>query len=122
MDRCALCGASLGAGDRPGELAPMQRAERDLARVRPAARDGDPAAAAAAFTLAIAGLRQHSTPTISLTGCLITPGTCYAWTMRRPPGPRSAKLVTSLSGWAASRCWAAPLTSAAQNRGSGPRW
>jgi hypothetical protein len=40
----------------------MQRAERDLARVRLAARDGDPAAAAAAFTVAIAGLRQHSTP------------------------------------------------------------
>lgn len=40
----------------------MQRAERDLARVRLAARDGDPAAAAVAFTVAIAGLRQHSTP------------------------------------------------------------
>jgi hypothetical protein len=37
----------------------MQRAERDLARVRLAARDGDPAAA---FTVAIAGLRQHPTP------------------------------------------------------------
>jgi class 3 adenylate cyclase/predicted ATPase len=48
-------------GHRPGRLAPMQRAERDLARARLAARDGDPAAAAAAFTVAIAGLRQHST-------------------------------------------------------------
>ena len=43
-----------------GRLAPMQRAERDLARARLAARDGDPAAAVA-FTVAIAGLRQHST-------------------------------------------------------------
>ena len=48
-------------GYRPGQLAPMQRAERDLARARLAARDGDPAAAVA-FTVAIAGLRQHSTP------------------------------------------------------------
>ena len=45
----------------PGRLAPMQRAERDLVRARLAAREGEPAAAAA-FTAAIAGLRQHSTP------------------------------------------------------------
>jgi class 3 adenylate cyclase len=44
----------------PGRLAPMQRAERELARARLAARDGDPGAVA--FTVAIAGLRQHSTP------------------------------------------------------------
>jgi class 3 adenylate cyclase/predicted ATPase len=46
---------------RPGELAPIQRAERDLARARLATLDGDPGAAAA-FTAAITGLRQHSTP------------------------------------------------------------
>jgi hypothetical protein len=40
----------------------MPRAGRDLARVRLAAPDGDPAAAAAVFTVAIAGLRQRSTP------------------------------------------------------------
>jgi class 3 adenylate cyclase/predicted ATPase len=45
-----------------GQLAPMQRAERDLARARLAAADDDPDAAAAAFTAAIKGLRQHSTP------------------------------------------------------------
>jgi len=45
----------------PGRLAPMQRAERDLSRARLAAADGDPDASAA-FTAAIAGLRQHSTP------------------------------------------------------------
>jgi predicted ATPase/class 3 adenylate cyclase len=44
-----------------GRLAPMQRAERDLARARLAARDGDPDSAAA-FAAAITGLRQHSTP------------------------------------------------------------
>jgi hypothetical protein len=44
-----------------GRLAPMQRAERDLARARLAAGDGDPDSAAA-FAAAITGLRQHSTP------------------------------------------------------------
>jgi hypothetical protein len=39
----------------------MQRAERDLARARLAACDGQPEADAA-FTAAITGLRQHSTP------------------------------------------------------------
>jgi class 3 adenylate cyclase len=48
-------------GHQPGELAPMQLAERDLARARLTASDGDPAATAA-FAAAIAGLRQHSTP------------------------------------------------------------
>jgi class 3 adenylate cyclase/predicted ATPase len=48
-------------GHQPGELAPMQRAERGLARARLTAADGDPAADAA-FAAAIAGLRQHSTP------------------------------------------------------------
>ena len=47
-------------GYRPGQLAPMQRAERDLARAR-LADDADPDADAA-FTAAVAGLRQHSTP------------------------------------------------------------
>jgi len=45
----------------PGRLAPMQRAERDLARARLAAADGDPDADAA-FAAAVAGLREHSTP------------------------------------------------------------
>jgi outer membrane PBP1 activator LpoA protein len=45
-----------------GQLAPMQRAERDLARARLAAANGGPDAAGAAFAAAIAGLRQHSTP------------------------------------------------------------
>jgi hypothetical protein len=48
-------------GYRPGQLAPMQRAERDLARARRTAADGGPDTGAA-FTTAIAGLREHSTP------------------------------------------------------------
>jgi class 3 adenylate cyclase len=48
-------------GCPPGRLAPMQRAERDLARARLAAAGGDPDSAAL-FAAAITGLRQHSTP------------------------------------------------------------
>jgi class 3 adenylate cyclase len=46
---------------QPGRLAPMQRAERDLARARLTAVDGA-ADAAAAFAAAIAGLRERGTP------------------------------------------------------------
>jgi class 3 adenylate cyclase/predicted ATPase len=51
---------------QPGHIVPILRAERDLARARLAASDDDPAAdapaVAAAFTAAIAGLREHGTP------------------------------------------------------------
>ena len=46
---------------QPGQLASMQRAERDLARARLAAGDGD-AAAATPFAAAIGSLRELSTP------------------------------------------------------------
>jgi class 3 adenylate cyclase/tetratricopeptide (TPR) repeat protein len=46
---------------QPGDLAPMLRAERDLARARLADHHGDPDAAAL-FAAAIAGLREHGTP------------------------------------------------------------
>ncbi|HXW45192.1 MAG TPA: hypothetical protein VEL03_10415, partial [Streptosporangiaceae bacterium] len=46
---------------RPGYLAPMLRAERDLARARLAVGDGDQAAAAS-FAAAITALREQSTP------------------------------------------------------------
>ncbi len=46
---------------QPGHLAPMQRAERDLARARLAATDG-PVVAAAAFADAVGSLRELSTP------------------------------------------------------------
>ena len=45
----------------PGHLAPMLRAERDLARARLAASDADQGASAA-FAAAIIGLREQSTP------------------------------------------------------------
>ena len=48
-------------GYRPGRLAPMLRAERDLARARLAAAGSDPDADPA-FAAAVAGLRQRSTP------------------------------------------------------------
>jgi tetratricopeptide (TPR) repeat protein len=46
---------------QPGQLAPMQQAERDLVRARLAAADGDPVAAAA-FVDAVGGLREMTTP------------------------------------------------------------
>jgi tetratricopeptide (TPR) repeat protein len=46
---------------QPGHLAPVQRAERDLARARLAARDGD-GDAAATFAAAITHLRERGTP------------------------------------------------------------
>jgi class 3 adenylate cyclase len=46
---------------QPGQLGPMLRAERDLVRARLVAGDGAPAAGAA-FTAAITGLREQSTP------------------------------------------------------------
>ena len=52
---------ALLEGYQPGQLAPMQRAERDLARARLAACDGQPNAGPA-FAAAITGLRQYSTP------------------------------------------------------------
>ena len=48
---------------QPGHLAPMLRAERDLARARLAASASDGGQdAAAAFTAAISSLREQSTP------------------------------------------------------------
>jgi len=48
-------------GHQPGHLAPMLRAERDLARARLAAGCNDEAAAEP-FTAAVSGLREQSTP------------------------------------------------------------
>jgi hypothetical protein len=47
---------------QPGHLAPILRAERDLARARLAEGNGDGEAAAAVFAAAIDGLRERSTP------------------------------------------------------------
>jgi class 3 adenylate cyclase/predicted ATPase len=46
---------------QPGHVAPLLRAERDLARARLAASEGDQTAAAA-FAVAITHLREHGTP------------------------------------------------------------
>jgi class 3 adenylate cyclase/predicted ATPase len=51
----------LVEGRQPGQLGPLLRAERDLARARLAARDGGEAAEEA-FALAIRGLRERGTP------------------------------------------------------------
>ena len=48
-------------GYQPGQLAPIQRAERDLARARLTATGGGPDPGVA-FPAAVAALRQHSTP------------------------------------------------------------
>ena len=46
---------------QPGHVVPLLRAERDLARARQAAQDGDQGAAVA-FAAAITALREHGTP------------------------------------------------------------
>jgi class 3 adenylate cyclase/tetratricopeptide (TPR) repeat protein len=62
-DRAAVSDliAQLDA-NQPGHLAPMLRAERDLARARLAAADAGGDQAASAFAAAITGLRERSTP------------------------------------------------------------
>ena len=47
---------------QPGHLAPMQRAERDLARARLTARDDSGQITSLSFASAVSGLREHSTP------------------------------------------------------------
>jgi hypothetical protein len=63
LDDTAAAGELLALLDahKPGRLASMQRAERDLARARLAAGDDDQAAAAS-FAAAITSLRELSTP------------------------------------------------------------
>jgi len=63
LDDTSATGELLALLDayKPGRLAPMQQAERDLVRARLAARDSDQAAAAS-FAAAITGLRELSTP------------------------------------------------------------
>ena len=61
-------------GYRPGQLAPMQRAERDLARARLAAAGGDPDAGPA-FAAAITGCASTPPPTTWPTACSTTPPT-----------------------------------------------
>jgi class 3 adenylate cyclase/tetratricopeptide (TPR) repeat protein len=72
---------------QPGHLAPMLRAERDLARARLATSDGDPGAAAA-FTAAISSLREQSTPYHLAHGLLD-----HAWYLTRLPDAEAAAIA-----------------------------
>ena len=89
-------------GYRPGQLAPMQRAEGDLTRARLTA-DGGPDAGGA-FAAAIAGLRQHSTPYHLAHGLLDHAEHLLRSGDDEAAGPRSVKPGPSPSGCAASRC------------------
>ena len=107
----------------PGHLAPMLRAERELARARLAARSGDPAAADP-FAAAISGLREHSTPITSPTAYSTMPSTCSASAITKPRRPRSAKPETWHSDCAAIRSWTAPQAWGQHKprHGSKPTW
>ena len=94
-------------GYRPGQLAPMQRAERDLARARLAAADGEPDAGAA-FAAAITGLRQHSTPYHLAHGLLDHAAhLSHLGDDRGRSGRDRRSRRHRRRGWAASRCWTA---------------
>jgi hypothetical protein len=63
---------------QPGHLAPILRAERDLARARLAEGNGDGEAAAAVFAAAIDGLRERSTRFTWPMACSTAPSTSSA--------------------------------------------
>ena len=97
--------------DQPGHLAPMLRAERDLARARLAAGDSDPAAAVA-FASAVSSLRELSTPYHFAHGLLD-----HAQYLTRLhdaeaelPRQPSARPAPSQAACAASRSWTGPQT------------
>ena len=85
----------------------MLRAERDLVRARLADGDGDEAAAAA-FTAAISGLRELSTPYHLAHGLLDHAQYLSRRVTPRPPRWPSTRPAASPSGCAASRCWTGP--------------
>ena len=108
-------------GYQPGQLAPMLRAERDLARARLAAADGDPDRRP--------GVRRRDhRPARALHP--LPPGPRPARPRRAPdpPGRRRGRRgrdrrsrATSPSGWAASRCWTARRPSSPPGPGPRPR-
>jgi tetratricopeptide (TPR) repeat protein len=90
---------------QPGHLAPMLRAERDLARARLAARDGDGSpAAAAAFAAAISSLREQSTPYHLAHGLLD-----HAWYLIRQHDASAAALAAGHARTIADRLRCGPL-------------
>ena len=90
---------------QPGHLAPMLRAERDLARARLAARrdDGDPDAAPA-FAAAIASLREQSTPYHLAHGLLD-----HAWYLTRLHDAEAVSLAVGEARTIASQLRCQPL-------------
>ena len=88
---------------QPGHLAPMLRAERDLALARLAAGDGDPDAAAA-FTTAISSLREQSTPYHLAHGLLD-----HAWYLTRRHDVGAAALAAREARIIADRLRCGPL-------------
>ena len=77
----------------PGHVAPMLRAERDLARARLASHDSDQAAAPSLPRSAACG--SSAPPTIWPTACSTTPSTSPDWVTPRPLRRPSRKPATS---------------------------
>jgi class 3 adenylate cyclase len=95
-------------GHQPGHLAPMQRAERDLARARLTAADGGPDADPA-FAAAITGLRQHSTPYHLAHGLLD-----HAACLLRTGDDQAAQAAVGEAGGIAQRLGCQPLLDRAE--------
>jgi hypothetical protein len=90
---------------QPGHLAPMLRAERDLARARLAVGDGDGSQdAAAAFTAAISSLREQSTPYHLAHGLLD-----HAWYLTRLHDAEAAALAAGEARTIAGQLRCQPL-------------
>jgi class 3 adenylate cyclase/predicted ATPase len=90
---------------QPGHLAPMLRAERDLARARLAASRGDSDPdAAAAFAAAISSLREQSTPYHLAHGLLD-----HAWYLTRLHDAGAASLAAGEARAIASQLRCQPL-------------
>ena len=107
-------------GYQPGQLAPMQRAERDLARARLAAADGDPAPARRSPPRS-PGCASTPPPTTWPTACSTTPPTSPPTATPQPPRLLSAKPAASPSGCAASRWWTARTPSSPPGPAPRPR-
>ena len=84
---------------QPGYLAPMLRAERDLARARLAGHDGGPADGGEAFASAITSLRTLSTPYHLAHGLLD-----YAEHLTRDGGDAAAAWPLTRPGTSPARC------------------
>jgi class 3 adenylate cyclase/predicted ATPase len=95
---------------QPGQLAPMERAERDLARARLTAAGAGQDTADAAFTVAVTGLRQHSTPYHLAHGLLD-----YADYLTRLGDTEAAEAATSEARDIAGRLRCQPLLDRAAN-------